>query len=275
MAQTPEIYFHVGMGKTGTKYIQYRVFPKLKNIKYIQRTSYGKAKEIIARGEYPRYLISNEFDQQMEKEVKFWATDYPDIAPIIVFRRQDSWIASQYRRFVKNSYPFTFKEFLDLENDKGYFKKKDLEFYKNIELLEKSFTRKPLVLLYEELKNKPKKFTHRIAEFTDTKIDVESVSLSRKHTSYDLKQLKIVQSIGRRIDLRKRRITNNPILHRLFLISLSTIRYPILYISKIIPNAWVDLSPLITKKEMDTVKEYYKDDWDKVIAYAKKNNTNL
>ena len=117
--QLPEIYFHVGMGKTGSKYIQYRVFPKFKGIRYIQRTSYNRAKKIIQKEDALKYLVSNEFDQQLEEEVKYWASTFPDTHPIIVFRRQDSWIASQYRRFIKNSYTFSFSEFIDLKNDQG------------------------------------------------------------------------------------------------------------------------------------------------------------
>ncbi len=269
--QPPEIFFHVGMGKTGTKYIQYKVFPFFKGIEYIQRTSYNQAMDIIRKGESPRYLISNEFDQQMEREVKKWAAEFPDIHPIIVFRRQDGWIASQYRRFVKNSYTYTFKEFLDLENDGGYFKKKDLEFYKNIELLEKHFTKKPLVLLYDDLKNEPRKFAKRVADFTDSVFDESRMDLARKHTSYNLKQLRVIRWVSQFVDLRKRRVTQNPVLHRLFLIMLSTIRYPILYGALLVPDSWVSKEPIISPEELEGVRKYYEADWEQVLAFAKRN----
>ena len=266
--KNPEIYFHVGMGKTGSKYIQYRVFPKFERIRYIQRTNYKKAKDIIQRGESPKYLVSNEFDQQLEKEVKEWATTFPDTHPIIVFRRQDSWIASQYRRYIKNSYTFSFSEFIDLKNDNGYFKKRDLEFFKNIELLEHYFTKKPLVLLYDDLKNKPTKFIQQVANYADVKIDMEKIDFSRKHTSYSLKQLNVIRRISQFVDLRKRRVTNNPVLHRLFLIGLSTIRYPILYGAKLVPASWVEEKPLITEKELEAVRDLYAADWKKCLEYS-------
>jgi len=128
-ATQSEIYFHVGLGKTGTTFLQYNVFNKLKGVYYIQRTKYKKAIKIIGQGAAEKYFISREFDQQIEVEVMQFAKHYPNTTAIIVFRRHDGWIASQYRRFVKNGYICSFEEFLDLEHDSGIFKIKDLTYY--------------------------------------------------------------------------------------------------------------------------------------------------
>ncbi len=270
--QAPEIYFHVGMGKTGSKYIQYRVFPKFEGIRYIQRTSYNQAQEIILKERASKYLVSNEFDQQLEKEVIKWSDQFPDLYPIIVFRRQDSWIASQYRRYIKNSYTFSFNEFIDLENDKGYFKKRDLEFFKNIELLEKHFTKKPLVLLYDDLKNEPLKFIQQVADYAKVQFDPSEIDLTRKHTSYNQKQLKVINWVSQFIDLRKRRVTNNPILHRLFLIGLSIIRYPILYGAYLVPEFILSKEPMISDSDLEKIQKHYQSDWKKCLEYAKNQN---
>jgi len=148
-----EIYFHVGLGKTGSTFLQYNVFPKLKGVHYIQRTRYKQAIDIIKRTKHQRYFVSNEFDQQLEEEVLRFSSVFPNTTPIIVFRRQDEWIASQYRRFIKNGHTFPFNEFIDLENDTGYFKIKDLQFYDMIGLLKKHFTKPPLVLFYNDMKH--------------------------------------------------------------------------------------------------------------------------
>ena len=150
-----KIYFHVGTGKTGTTFLQYRIFPELKGIHYIQRTRYRKAKKIINRTHYAKYLISREFDQQLEEQVKLFAADFPDTIPIIVFRRHDDYIASQYRRFVKNGFTGGFTDFFDVENDKGYFRKTDLDYSRQIKILEENFNSKPVVLFYDELRNNP------------------------------------------------------------------------------------------------------------------------
>ena len=43
----PEIYFHVGLGKVASTYLQHRFFPKLKGIHYIKSTRYRRSLQII------------------------------------------------------------------------------------------------------------------------------------------------------------------------------------------------------------------------------------
>lgn len=114
MESKKEIYFHVGTGKTGTTYLQMKVFPFVKGIHYIPTNRYRRIFDILKDSKEPRILVSREFDRQMEREVKKFAEHYSDnVQPIVVFRRQDSYIASQYRRFVKNGYQGDLKSFLD------------------------------------------------------------------------------------------------------------------------------------------------------------------
>ncbi|MCK4344067.1 MAG: hypothetical protein KAX05_02190 [Bacteroidales bacterium] len=53
-----EIFKHDGMGKAASTFLQYNVFPKLKDICYIQRTRYRRAKKIISKGKHKKYLVS-------------------------------------------------------------------------------------------------------------------------------------------------------------------------------------------------------------------------
>ena len=107
------IYFHVGTSKTGTTFLQHRVFPKFKNIYYIRAARYRRVFKIINNTNFKKYLASKEFDQQLEREVKIFSDEYPQAQPIIVFRRHDKYIASQYRRFVKNGFTGNFIDFFD------------------------------------------------------------------------------------------------------------------------------------------------------------------
>ncbi|MCD6366229.1 MAG: hypothetical protein J7L46_01675 [Bacteroidales bacterium] len=267
--QKKEIFFHVGTGKTGTTYLQYRVFPKLKGIYYIQRTRYKKAKDIIGNTNHDRYLLSREFDQQMEKEVKWFAADFPDTTAIIVFRRHDSYIASQYRRFVKNGFTGKFTDFFDLENDNGYFKQKDLDYFSQIQLLEQSFTRKPIVLFYEDMRHHPEEFIERLAERLKVSININSLNLSKKHSSYSEKQLKGMMRTGKRINLQKRRIFKNGFLHFLWKLYMGAIRYTVLFFARILPeNAQDRNKPLIPPEELEKVKTHYATDWQKCREYA-------
>jgi len=51
-----EVYFHVGLGKTASTYLQYQLFPKLKGIKYFQRSSYKRYHKIIEKGKLPNAI---------------------------------------------------------------------------------------------------------------------------------------------------------------------------------------------------------------------------
>lgn len=266
------IYFHVGTGKTGTTFLQYRVFPKFKGIHYIQRTQYKKAIKIIQSTTHPKYLVSREFDQQLEREVRAFAQTLPQATPIIVFRRHDSYIASQYRRFVKNGYTAPFSTFFNLQNDTGYFKQQDLNYYRQIEILEQCFEQKPIVLFYENMKQNPKAFIAQLATHLGVQIDYQEVDFSKKHASYSEQQLKAIQAVGKYINLRKRRVYKNGFLHLLFKMYLGSVRYTTLYIAKWLPSSFFSDQPLIDAQELQAVQAFYQADWTRCQSYAQQRN---
>ena len=55
-----EIFFHVGTGKTGSTFLQSRIFPKLKGIHYIPTNRYHKIFEEISQSTSKKLLISRE-----------------------------------------------------------------------------------------------------------------------------------------------------------------------------------------------------------------------
>lgn len=262
------VFFHVGTGKTGTTFLQYRVFPKLKNVRYIQRTRYNKAAQIITRSSDTRFLVSREFDQQLKVEVEKFAARFPNATPIIVFRRHDSYIASQCRRFVKNGFNGSFKAFFDLDGDSGYFKKEDLDYRRMLNILEQNFTKRPLVFIYENMKDDPRAFISSMAKSIGAEVDLNDIDLSFKHASYSEQQLKAMQRLSRVVDMRKRRVFRNPILHLLWRLGLGSLRYSTLFIAKWLPSSWFGREPLISKQELESVRAEYEQDWNYVNSYS-------
>lgn len=262
-----EIFFHVGTGKTGTTFLQYRAFPKFRGVQYIQRTSYRNAEKIIRASNERRFFISWEMDQQLEDEVAKFSKLFPDTQSIIVFRPHDSYLASQYRRFVKNGFQGSLNDFLDLKNDRGFFKIADMTYMRQIHILEKYFTKKPIVLLYEDLSRDPKAFVARFAEIVGATVDVNQIDYSKKHTSYNEKQLRAMQVMGKRFNMRKRRVFKNGVLHLLWKIGFGALRYGTLYGAKLIPAGRFDPKPLIAQHELEEVKNYFQKDWEETLAY--------
>jgi hypothetical protein len=259
------IFYHVGTGKTGTTYLQYRVFPKLEGIQYIQRTKFKRYPELIAKSNSERILLSREFDQQLEREIKAFTRHYPDTTPIIVFRRHDGYIASQYRRFVKNGFGGSFTDFFDLDRDQGYFKQIDLNYRHQIDLLKQYFTKEPIVLIYEDMRADPEAFLRQFADLVGAGLDLKDVNLDPKHTSYSPQQLKYMQQVGKRINMRKRRVYQNAVLHFFWKLYMGAIRYTVLFIGKHLPASRFDNEPLIPPEELERVKETYAEDWEVIL----------
>ncbi len=274
-ASDKQIYFHVGLSKTASTYLQERVFPLFENVEYIHRMyRYNKVFDILSETNKKIILISREFDQQFKSELKRFAAQYPDIQVFIVFRRQDSWIASQYRRFFKNGHIIPFTDFFDLKNDKGMFTKKDLDFSNYINTVEKYFTKKPVVLFYDDLRKDPMAFFDYIASIMGVKYDKKKVNLKSKHKSYSEKQLKALKAVSKIISTRKDNV-KYPFLYQFKRFYTNLIRYSTLYVAKILPESWFSSKPLIEPNELKAVKEYYAEDWKAVNEYAKKNNPKI
>jgi hypothetical protein len=261
------IYFHVGISKTGSTFLQKRVFPLLSKINYIPTNRYQNIFLEIDKINLGNILISREFDRQFEKEVDKFSNKHPESIPIIVLRRHDEYFASQYRRFVKNGFTGNIEDFLNLKDDSGFFKKIHFNFKHQIDTLVKSFSQKPIVLFHQDLKSNPKKFVTNFCDYTCSSINIDEVNFSKKHGSYSEKQLKTIRFVAKYFNLRKRRVFRNPLLHIFWRFLHALARYGILYISFVLPNFLYSKEPLIDPLYLKEIKNYFKDDWENCLAY--------
>ncbi len=262
MSKPVSVFFHVGLGKTASTYLQNKVFGKLKGLHYIHPTKFRSWKKLVAQSNAEKVFLSREMDQQLEREVKKFAEVYPDTHAIIVLRSNDQWIASQYRRFLKNGYPYTFTEFFDVVQDKGFWKTSDAMFYPKIEILEKYFTSPPLVLFYDDLRKEPFQFIDAIANYTGSTYDKSAISLEPHHTSYEEKQLKVMLKVSKKIFSSAPIYKEGPryktwIRRR----SRMLLCYIILYSALLIPNRFISKQPLIDPADLARVKQFYNADW--------------
>ena len=266
-----QVNFHIGMGKVASTYLQYRFFPKLKGVHYIQRTSYKKHHQIIQSTHATRYFVSNEFDRQLVSEVEKIAANYPDAGIIILLRRHDSWIASQYRRYVKNGGYYTFEEFIDMEQDKGYWKQEDLLFYPRLEKISHLFSRAPLVLFHDQLKRDAFAVFDRIAAYVGASYNRSDISLSPFHRSYSEKQLKAI----RKFKFFKEAPSRHPniVVHRIKRYARFLLSYAILYPSALLPDSWFGDQPLIDPKSLEVIRDLYRQDWQACEEFARQHAT--
>ncbi|MCZ7599032.1 MAG: hypothetical protein M5U09_16860 [Gammaproteobacteria bacterium] len=129
----PLVFFHAGLGKVASTYLQKRVFPALDGICYIPRDRFRSHARIVARAEHDRYLISRECGKRLEPRLEEIHRLYPDARILLFFRRHDEWIASHYRRYVKNGGGRDLDGYLDLDGDEGIWTRDQLEYMPMIE----------------------------------------------------------------------------------------------------------------------------------------------
>lgn len=267
-----EIYFHVGLGKVASSYLQQRFFPKLKGIRYISTHKYKKSLRIIQDSQETRFLVSREFDRQFEDEVKWFSSHFPNARVIIIFRRHDSWIASQYRRFVKNGLTIPFNEFFNLDESRSSWEHRHIEFYWKLEMIEEYFGSKPLVLFHDDLKKDSLGFLQKLSSFMGATFDPDSINLNAAHSSYSEKQLRVLQAFCKRFKKERPKGYSNKWKHWMLYRPWWALFHLIMYAAKLFPNAWVPEAELCPADEMKAIREAYEEDWQKVQAYAKANN---
>jgi len=71
-----------------------------------------------------------------------------------------------------------------LKNDQGIFKKRDLDYSHYLKIIEQNFTKKPLVLFYEDLRANPISFFDKMANTIGVTYDLSDINLkpSTVHT---------------------------------------------------------------------------------------------
>jgi len=274
MNKQPEIFFHPGFGKTGTTYLQYRFFPKLEGIFYIPRTRMHRAKAKLRKQEHERYLVSREHDRDLHEVIQDFIQEFPQAKIIFVLRRQDKWIASQYRRQTKNGRGILFEEYVDLEKNEGMWDYSILYYFKHIQYIEEVTGRKPLVLFQEELTKSPHTFFDKIATYLGASYDENKVSLRRKHKAYSDAQLKAVRKVFRPTYFKKHGKTvpdENGFQRRL----RKTLCHLVLYFHFLVPLGKEKNEALINPESQERVRAFFAEDWEKCQAYAEKNNVEV
>jgi hypothetical protein len=268
----PEIYFHAGLGRTATTFLQTAIFPKFKDIYYIRKKQFKNADRILASGNHTKYLISKEFySGHITEGLYEFSRKYPDAGIILVLRRQDTFIASHYKRSIKKGHATALPKYFDLDHDTGYRKVDDLYFYPKLKAIESYFNRKPLVLFHHELKSDPESFVRKILSYTGV-TDTHPISYKPLHTSYTDKELQFRQWFSRNTALQEipfkgyrfsglRRFYNK------------TLRYSLLSFSKLLPGSLISDEPILPEAYLERVRKTYEQDWEQCLQYARENET--
>ena len=262
------IYFHVGLAKTGSTFLQNNFFPKLQNIKYISTHKYRRCIDIINNTNYDSYLISREFDRQLEGEVKEILNHFPETKIIIVFREHKKWISSQFKRFSKNGYHFKFEDFYNNANS-GYWKNEDMIYIDKINIIKKYSKYDPLVLNFDELKIHPHSYLTKISEYTNSNYNKSNISLNVVHKSYSEKQLIFLKGFCRIFKPNPPKYyADNKLKHWLYFRPWWLLFHLVMYVAYFLPKNMIVKKPLIDNNYLGKTMKKYKIDWDEILKYT-------
>ena len=264
MARDPgeyQVFYHVGLGKAASTYLQDRVFPKLENIRYVPRDRYRGYQKLIDRTRDRRYLISREAAYRLTQRLDEFAAFKADARVILVLRRHDRWIASHYRRYLKNGGSMEFERYADLGSSAPLiWGERQMRFMPMIEAIESRFGSAPLVLFHEDLKTDPFSLIDQICAFTGAQYHREQIDLSVVHSSWSDEQLKVTRQIGKRIFSEIPEAVEHPGLHRVQRRLRLWACYGILGVAKLVPKALLDPQPLIHADSLERIRRHFEED---------------
>jgi hypothetical protein len=151
-----KFYIHIGLHKTGTTFLQENIFPKLKNIQYINHENFIKSLSTFDNHQ-ANYFMSFEglsgklwdrdhntlsfnkehrFIESFEKTVNNLKTFFPEAVIIVFFRKHGEFLISIYKQYIKRGGTLSLNEFY---KEKGIMQPEDLNYNYRIKLLKKLF----------------------------------------------------------------------------------------------------------------------------------------
>jgi len=200
-----EVVFHVGLHRTGTTFLQRKVFPNIKEIELFGQGNKRWNPKIKLSGEKIN-LISDEnlsfggasFRENVKyspkkkrrEMAKLIKNLYPNAKIIITIRNKDDWVKSMYGEYIKKGGSKKFDYWY-----KHILKKETLEFEEYISFLKKMFD-KVLVCNFEDFKNNPDIFLNKICNFIGVNVPVyDSKPIGVRLTKSKIKFLRIYNKI--------------------------------------------------------------------------------
>ncbi|GAA6137672.1 hypothetical protein NBRC116583_14190 [Arenicella sp. 4NH20-0111] len=278
----PETFFHVGYARAASTFLQKTVFPALMGIQYIPRNNFRVRESEKKRFKDSKVLMSREAGEYIfdrcEKVHEIF-----DSTIIISLRRHDALAASTYRLNVKNGHTYRFPEFLDIKNNQGVRKLEDFTYMRLIEYVEKITGKRPLVLIFEDYKNDPDFYLDTLCAGLTCEIDRSKISQKAVHKSYTDKQLRLRRQFSQKFldpSLDKENLVNTSIQDYRLLKSIKErvlIRVSGLFmrLARFAPQSWLDSEPLIFQEDLESIRDYFADDWRACIAYVDEQSERL
>lgn len=265
-------YFHVGLPKTASTFLQRRVFPHFKNIHYIKKHDFKRHEDLVRKSPYQSILLSIELiphpgNESAQEKIDRVNKNFDNVYPILILRHHSSWLRSRYKYYIRKHGREEFPDYIDAKTPQGREILQILHFYPKIKHLEKSFGQRPLVLFQEELKKAPIDTIKVIAEHTGASFNEKDIKLSTVKKSYSEHQLKWVRKFNRTYTYRPKAIKSR-FGRKLYKKTIQFFLHAIAYTGNILPDPEHG-TDLIPDQQLKKIDEEYQNDWQKCVDYAR------
>ncbi len=269
--KTPQIFFHVGLPKTASTFLQRKVFPCFQGIRFVKKHDFKYRDRIISRSDADYVLLSIEMDICNENDYKTLvsvADKYPNTKPIIVFRKHASWVGSKYKYYLRKHGTLSFEDYFDMDGENGILVQKNLRFFDRIEILEKYFKTRPLVMFQEEFQRHPMKAIDVLANFTHATYNENDIKISTVKKAYSEHALYYVRRLNRWYKYDHSNIKNR-IWKFIYQKFGGGVLHLTAYVAGLMEPPKDKAKKVLPKEIVDSVNEVFADDWNKCVAYAK------
>lgn len=278
---TPEVFFHVGAGRAASRWLQERVFPHFRGVRYVPRARFRQSARVVRRGGDLPVLVSRQLGyRELTPAVEWFARAAPAARPILVLRRHDEWLRSVYLREIKELRYVPFEAFIDLERDEGVRPRSSALFRERIRVLEDHFEHRPLVLFFDRLAEDPRGFVRMIADYVGASYDEARISFRPSNRSYRDRQYRFLREVRRRWPL-ERRAAPPPVepasaaLRWLRVRSRRLAWHAGVALGRVAPERILSSDPLLTEEQLARTRAFYEADWEACVDYARRHNPEL
>lgn len=261
----PQIFFHLGFPKTGSTFLQRRIFPYIPKIRFFKKHHFRKYKKLKPRnGE--KYFFTYEKDINVKSEMDNIKEKFPENSYIIlVFRPHYNWIVSKYKNYIRKYGHRTFNKYFSTTGQDCHlnigpdFYTSTANYAKNL------FPERTLLLNYEELKHSPELFMRKIYNFMGLKDEEVFISNKVLKPSFSNNQLLILRKFNDFIQHEKLKTpikAINAIHHKFHHFLLHTVAF----FARFIPVNTDDFENEITSRK-DEIEDFFRQDWENMKRY--------
>jgi len=269
MNQEFKIYFHLGLPKVASTFLQKEIFPNLINIQFHSKPKFCEYKRLKGLDLQENHLFSSEKFRGLEEVVEEIIKYFPEAKFIFLVRRQDQWILSKYKYYIRKHGWKGFEDFFDIENNNGIWRREELFFSNKIKHIEKLSNSKPLVLTHDLLESNPDLFFQRITQYTGSTLSAKARKNRIVKKSFSEKQLVFLRFFNRiyRYKVVKTHYRFLNILHYRY---RQHLLHVLAFLCQFLPSFLIAKSSLIDDMSIfNKIRSYYKKDWKYCIEYSK------